>query len=132
MLRESFVQSGINAVVGYQFVVRSVFDDSSMIENEDLICVADGAQSMRDDKSGAAVEQDFQRILQSRLGSTVDAAGGFIQNQNCRVRQHGSCETDELPLTGTHSGSAFTDSSLKSFRQRGQQVFAVQFSQGRR
>ena len=82
MLRESFVQAGIDAVVGDQFVMGSTFDDFPVIEYDDQISVADGAEAMRDDKCCPAVEKNLQSILQTQFCGAVDAAGGLVQNQN--------------------------------------------------
>lgn len=82
MLREAFVQSCVETVVGDQFVMCSAFNDSAVIEHDDLIGIADGAEAMSDDERRATVEQYFQRVLKTRFRGTVDAAGGFIQHQN--------------------------------------------------
>ena len=80
MLREAFVQPGVDSVVRDQFVVSSVFDDSPMVEHDDLIGVANGTEAMSNDERRAAMEQYFQRVLQSRFGGTVDATRRFVQN----------------------------------------------------
>ena len=45
MLREAFVQPGIDSVVSDQLVVCAAFDDSAVVEHDDLIGVADIARA---------------------------------------------------------------------------------------
>jgi hypothetical protein len=57
-LPEEFpVQTGIDSVPGQQRFMRAPLDEPAMIEHQDEIGFANGAQTMGDDKSGPALEQ---------------------------------------------------------------------------
>lgn len=50
------METGVSAAKSKELVVGAVFDDAAMAENEDLIGVTDGGESMSDDEAGAAFE----------------------------------------------------------------------------
>ncbi|MNC38395.1 hypothetical protein D3C75_869970 [compost metagenome] len=53
---------------------------------------------MGDDEAGAPLHQLEQRILDMQLRPCVDAAGGFIQDQDGGFRQHHTGDGQQLPL----------------------------------
>ena len=76
------------------------FDDPAVVQHQYLIRMPNGAQSMRHDEARAAFEEDRQGGLESRFGLGVDAARGFVQDQNARVSQKRAGETNQLALPG--------------------------------
>jgi len=76
--------------------MRAAFDDAAVFEHEDDIGVADGGEAVGHDEAGPAGEQLGQGALEAHLGERIDGAGGFIQDHDPRVGQHGAGEADQL------------------------------------
>ncbi len=55
------------------------------------------------------LQQFFQGVLDARFGHGVDGAGGFIENEDARVGEHGAGEADELALAERQAAAAFAD-----------------------
>ena len=56
---------------------------------------------MRDKKGGAATQQCCQASLHEAFGLSVDAGGGFIEDEQARVGEQGPSETEQLALAVT-------------------------------
>ena len=69
---------------------------------------------------------EYQAPFAGALGDGINRAGGFIQDDDARIRQHRTSEADELPLAERQRGAAFCDRRVQFLRQRVQQVEAVQ------
>src|SRR5688572_24585415 len=74
------VQVVIKALFRQQLIMFATFDDLAIFQNQDHICITDGRQAMRDDKSGATLEQFIKRFLDETLGARVHAGGGVVQD----------------------------------------------------
>ena len=89
----------IRTLAGEQFVVASAFLNPSLIHVEDAGAVLDGGKPVGDNKGGTAFEQLIQTLLQDDFCLRVDAGGGFVQNQDLRVREQSAGKGDELSLS---------------------------------
>src|SRR5579864_3278557 len=67
---------------------------------------------MRDHEAGPAVPQPGHRLLDQDLGSSVDVAGGLVQDQDAGVRQEGPGDGDQLLLPGGDVGGVFLEHRL--------------------
>src|SRR4051794_27316561 len=65
------VQARVEPARREQLLVRPLFDDTAMLEDDDEICMPNRGQAMRDDERGAASEQGAQRKLDAPLGADV-------------------------------------------------------------
>ena len=92
-----------------QLLVCAFFDDFAIVDDQHLVGIADGAQAVGNDKTGAAFHQAQQRFLDARLGAGIDTAGGFIQNQNGRVSQDGARNRQQLALSLAQVAGAFRE-----------------------
>ena len=62
---EVAVKSGVRTIEGEEGFMRAAFDDFTVVEDEDLIRLSDGAQAMGDDEAGAALHQAGKGELQT-------------------------------------------------------------------
>ena len=60
--------------------VAALLDDFSLLEKDDLVCLADGAEAMGDDESGPILHQLCQGELNLPFGLHVDARSGLVEN----------------------------------------------------
>jgi hypothetical protein len=96
---EFVVEFGVEAVGLKQGFVRAALDNFAVVEHEDLMRFANGAESMSDDESCSAAQQQFESPLQSGFGHGIDRAGRFIQHDDSRVRQNRASEAYNLALS---------------------------------
>ena len=96
--------------------MRSPFDDATLIEDQNLIGAADGAQPMRHDKTRARGEQAVERVLQPAFGDGVDGTGGLVENENARVGEERAGKADQLTLAEGETGAAFADLRREALR----------------
>ena len=61
MLRENHV--GIEAFSQNKILVRAGFDDAPLVQDEDAVGAANGAETMRDDKGGAPEHEVFEGLM---------------------------------------------------------------------
>ena len=52
------------------------------VEHDDLVCIADRAQSMRDDKAGHAATTE--RGVERELGHRIKRARRLVHDEHCR------------------------------------------------
>jgi len=84
------VEVVVEAFGGEEGVVRAAFDDPAVVDDEELVGLADRAQAVGDDEGGTAVHEAQQPLLDLLLGARVDAAGGLVEDEDARVGQDGA------------------------------------------
>ena len=109
----------------------TTLDDPSMVKHKHLIGVANGAEAVGDDEAGPPGEQHFQGVLDARFGHRVDAAGGFVEDEDARVSEHRAGEADELALAEREVDALFADLRLKTGGQCCDDVEAAELSRCR-
>ncbi len=67
--------------------MRAALDHFTMVDDQDLVGVADSAQPVGDDEAGAARHQTQHGCLDLFLRARVDAAGHLVQDQDARIGQ---------------------------------------------
>ena len=76
------MQMGIGTLTVEQFLMRALFDNAGLVDNNNAIGMLNGGQAMGDDQSGAAARQLGQRLLNGQFGGGIERGCGFIQNQD--------------------------------------------------
>ena len=76
---------GIQAAFIQQSRMRTFFNDTAMIDNDDLVCIANRAQAVGNDDRGTAFHQPFQCYLNDFFRFRIESRRGFIENQNARI-----------------------------------------------
>src|ERR1700752_2669548 len=103
------VEPIVNAPLGEQLLVRALFAEPALVEDEDAVGMLNGAEAMRDHQRGAATEQAVKGVADLQLGLGVDAGGGFVQDQKARIVCQRASKIDELPLTDRERRAALVD-----------------------
>src|SRR6266498_2048174 len=68
-----------------QLSVCTLFDNLAVLDDDDVICIANRGQAMSNDKTGSTFHQTQQCFLDARFGACVHAGGGFVEDENARV-----------------------------------------------
>ena len=63
----------------------ALLDQLTVVDHQNLVGFADGAEAVGDDKAGASMHQPQHGLLDVLLGTGIDAAGGFVEDQDARV-----------------------------------------------
>ncbi len=111
------IQALVEAVHGDQLRVSAHFADGLVLQHHDLVGVADGGEAVGDDDGGAALHQAFQGLLDEQLGLGIDRGGGFIQDQDGSVLEHGAGDGEALLLPAGELDAALADEGVVALRQ---------------
>src|SRR5512135_1946423 len=82
----------------HQLLVSTLLDDFAVVDDDDIIRIADGGEAVRDDEAGAALHQAQERLLDARFRARVHAGGGFIQDEDAWVGEDRAGNGKQLPL----------------------------------
>ena len=88
----------VEAALVEEGLVRALLDDLAVVDDDDVVRVADGAQAVGDDKGGAAFHQAQEALLNARLGARVDAAGGLVEDEDVGIGEDGAGDGQQLAL----------------------------------
>ena len=72
------VHAFVVAFAAEEFLGCSVFDDAAVVEDEDLVDVADGGQAVGDDDGGAVLHEFAEAFDDKFFVFDVEGAGGFV------------------------------------------------------
>ena len=97
--------------------MRAARGDPALVQHQDLVGVAHGADALGDDKAGAPFHQPVERLLDLVLGDGVDAAGRVVQDQDARVEQQGAGDGDALLLPAAERRAALADRRVVALRE---------------
>ena len=63
-----------------QLFVRSALHDSPALQDDDLVAISNGAESMGNDQASASAAAKV--VVDQLLRLRIESAGGFIEDQN--------------------------------------------------
>src|SRR5215470_7584899 len=95
------VELCINAAARDQLGSASLLDHATIFQNDDLIDTVNCRDAMRDNDSGAAAHQFFDRFHDGGFRRRVERRSWFIKQKNWRVFQKRPCDPNTLALADT-------------------------------
>lgn len=95
----------VEAVARNEVVVGPLFDDVPVVENDDLVRVGDGPQTMCDDDHRLARAEGSDRSLDERFVLRVERSRGFVKEDHGGVFQEGARDGEALALPSGQSGA---------------------------
>ena len=90
------VEAGVKPLGDQKFRVGAAFDDAAVVEHEDQVGTADGAEAVGDDEAGTALEQGAKGFLDEALGLRVYGAGRFVEDEHAWILEHNASDGDAL------------------------------------
>ena len=108
---------GINSALFQKFFVSSPFGDPVFCDYQNLIRIADGGKPVGDGDGGSIFRQLFQTLLDPALAFVIERAGGFVQDEDCRIPKEDSCDRKKLSLPDGNIFRIITQNSLIAVRQ---------------
>ena len=103
LLSCEFLFAGIEVVVcafqAEKLFLGASFDDDTMVEHDDLVCIPDGGKPVGDHENRFFLHQPVQTLLDQLFGMSVDVACRLIEDHDRRLVQRGSRDAKELSLS---------------------------------
>src|SRR5690606_4134858 len=84
--------------VGNQFLVGAAFLDVALLDHEDLVGLADGAEAMGYDECGSAFHERGQALLDEGFAFCVEIGSGLIEDEDAGICENGPGDGNALPL----------------------------------
>src|SRR5437764_8572594 len=122
LLRE---QPGEDAARVSQLLKGAVFDNAPLVQDDDLVDVAQRAQPMRDREHRAPLDQRLQGMHDLGFGLHVQAGRRLIQDQDRRVAQDGARDGQALPLAAGEVLALLAHPRLVALGQRQDRLMDV-------
>mmetsp|Transcript_46441 Transcript_46441/g.132386 ORF Transcript_46441/g.132386 Transcript_46441/m.132386 type:complete len:242 (+) Transcript_46441:2140-2865(+) len=97
-------------------------DDASAVHDDDLSCLQDGGQAMRDDHGRPPLHDALQGLLHLTLRLRIEGAGRLVHQQDRRVLEHRPRDRDPLLLAPGEGPPELRDLRLQSLRQVGRKL----------
>ena len=107
----------VAAVGGHEGFVGAGFGDAAVFEDDDAVGVGDGAEAVGDDEAGAAFHERDEAGLDDAFAFGVEVAGGFVEDEDLGVGQHGAGDGDALPLAAAEFDAALADERVVAVGQ---------------
>ena len=81
--------------------MSTFFHDLSLLEHDDLVSVANGRESMGDDDASLLTlcHECVESLLDLMLAFSVQCAGSLIKEDDFRLANESSCDSNALFLT---------------------------------
>lgn len=70
--------------------------DLAVVQDDDLVCVADGVEPVGDDEDGAMLDEPGQGLLDGVFVDRVERGGGFVEQQDGCALGDGAGDGDPL------------------------------------
>ena len=110
------IKLGVNLIAGDEFVVGAFLGDEAAFEDDDLVRVADRAQTVRDGDDSAAFHQSLERFHHELLRFGVERGGRFVENEDGGIAHDGAGDADALALAAGKREAAFADHRIVAMR----------------
>ena len=106
-------EAAVNALLRHKFVMVAGLDDAPLVDDQDLIGVANGIEPVGNDQQGLTPAQLGDGLLDVALVVGVHAGSGLIQNDDGGILQNAAGNGDPLPLSTGETGSTFVETVSK-------------------
>src|SRR4029077_7045019 len=110
------VKLRVAATARDQFRAAPLFNNPTVFEHDDLIQIMNGREAMGRDQSCPAAHQFLDRFHDRRFGGRIEGRSRFVEQQNGRVFQKRSRDSNTLPLTDAKMSASFTNGAIVSLR----------------
>ncbi len=104
----------VELAVAQQVLVPALGRDPAVVQHQDQVRIADGADPLGDDEHGALARpnEPVERVADGRLGFGVDRRGAVVQDQQARIDQQGARDRQSLALATRQADAALADERL--------------------
>ncbi len=118
-------QLGVSPARGEEFVVAALLDDSALLEDDDLVGVADGAEAVGDDEAGSSAPQFGEGGLDEGFTFCVEVAGGFVEDEDPGIGEESTSDGEPLALSAAEPDASFSDDGVVALFECGDEGIGV-------
>ena len=111
------VNGRIISVLCQKLLMRSLLDDLSVIQDKDLVGIADGGDAISNDKRRTAVIDIIKLLLNIALCLHIHRRGGIVKHKDRRILQKCSRQRNTLLLSTGQTNAALTDDGIIAVRK---------------
>ncbi len=97
----------------------AALDDPAAVDDEDLVCAADGGQPVGDDERRAPRQGRVEGPLDRGLGLAVEVGGGLVQDHEAGALQQQPGDGEALLLAAGEPVPAVADDRVQALGQAG-------------
>lgn len=97
-----------------KLTVRPGFHDLAVTHDNNPIRPANSGQSMRHNEGGSARHETFQGLLDESFGFVIQRGGCFIKDEDTRVTDEGSGNSEALALTTREASTTFPNDGVEA------------------
>src|SRR5450759_3863384 len=119
------IEIGIESVLCEQLLVSALFNDRTVVHDKDVVRISDGRETVGNDEAGPTGHQLCHCFLDAYFRSGIDAACGFVENQNGWICQDHTRDGQQLLLTSRDVGGLFIEDGIVSFWQTPDEVIGM-------
>src|SRR5579863_422419 len=109
------VELSVVSVARQQLLVRTALDDLAVMEYDNLVRVANGRDTMRDEERRTVLHHAAQTAQDLFLGLRINARERVIEDQDARVADHGARNRRALLLAARKRQAALAHQRVKAF-----------------
>ena len=91
-----------------QFIMGAALNNFAGFDNQNLVCLADSTEPVRDHKSRPAFHQACEALLDKQFAFGIQIGSRFVQNEDLRVCQQSSRNGNTLALPAGELHAAFS------------------------
>ena len=115
----------IDRAASHQLFVRADAGNGPVIQYNNAVCVADGANPLGHDQNRRAGRIIAKGATQSGVGCEIQCAGAVVQYQHLRICRQSSRNREALALTAGIIFTALTDRRREALRQRANKILRL-------
>mmetsp|Transcript_35791 Transcript_35791/g.57672 ORF Transcript_35791/g.57672 Transcript_35791/m.57672 type:complete len:238 (-) Transcript_35791:3257-3970(-) len=108
------LQLMVNSLQGDQFLVCPLLDHDSVPNDQNDVAVGDGRQAVRDGKTSPSRTSSLQRSLDHTLALGIQGTGGLVEQQQRRITNQSTANSNTLLLTPRELGSPWAHLSVQA------------------
>ena len=121
-LEPALIEAAVEFAVRKEVFVFPFAQDAAPVDDENLVGIDDGGESMGNDEGDAVYQQGAGRFLDAGFGEVIHRGSSFVEDQDARISEQGAREGDQLSLANRQLDAALVDIGVVAFRQRFDEV----------
>ena len=108
-----------------EFCGGAGFDNLTVLQDHNLVCIGDGAHAVGDDDDGLVLHEFRNALLNLGFVFDVEACGGFVKKYDGSVLEDGAGDGDSLAFAAGECIAVFADDGVVTLRELLDKVIAV-------
>lgn len=98
----------------HELFVRTLLDDLALAEENDVVGLLDGSETMGDDDGCASLACAVESGLHDLFATDIDGGGGLVEDEDLGLLDDGAGDGETLALTTAELDASITNFSLVS------------------